>query len=58
MCVYVHVSSSQVGDKVDARDLRMGAWFEAEVVKVTSEPTAGSSSSDEATIFYHVKFDE
>ncbi len=43
----------------------MGAWFEAQVVKVTSEATptsngaSSSSSSDgEETIFYHVKFDE
>jgi hypothetical protein len=40
----------------------MGAWFEAQVVRVTSETTptsngAVSSSSDEK-IFYHVKFDE
>ena len=52
----------QARDKVDARDLSMGAWFEAEVVKVTSEaaPTingVGTSSSTDI-IYYHVKFDE
>ena len=43
----------------------MGAWFEAQVVKVTIEtsPTTAedsptSSSEVEPTIFYHVKFDE
>ena len=64
---------TQVGDKVDARDLSMGAWFEAEVVKVTAEDTPtskddgpssstssepSSSTSSEPTLFYHVKFDE
>lgn len=59
---------SQVAEKVDARDLRMGAWFEAEVVKVTAEtpPTSNgtvmnghtSNGSVEPTIYYHVKFDE
>ena len=48
---------------MDARDLSMGAWFEAQVVKVTSEVTpisdrASSSSSTDEMIFYHVKFDE
>ena len=52
-----------MSEKVDARDLRMGAWFEAEVVKVTAETApisngAGSSDSEEETIYYHVKFDE
>jgi len=43
----------------------MGAWFEAQVVKVTAEdaPTSkdngpSSSTSSEPTLFYHVKFDE
>ena len=52
-------------DKVDARDLRMGAWFEAEVIKVTNgAPLTGSGASgsrqelDEPVIHYHVKFDE
>ncbi len=43
----------------------MGAWFEAQVVKVTEEPvsmTNGASSSNgtgaELTCYYHVKFDE
>ena len=53
----------QVGEKVDARDLSMGAWFEAQVVKVTIETTpitngTGSSNGPEETIYYHVKFDE
>lgn len=55
----------KVGDKVDARDLRMGAWFEAEVVKLTTEATPpyqtngeSSTSEPEKEIIYHVKFDE
>ena len=41
----------------------MGAYFEAEVVKVTSEDTPTSngaecSDSAEAVNYYHVKFDE
>lgn len=57
----------QVNEKVDARDLSMGAWFEAQVVEVTSEATptsngaaAGSSNGEasDSTIYYHVKFDE
>ena len=51
----------QVGDKVDAKDRRMGAWFEALVVKVTTEPAPSSSSEEpdsETTTQYHVKFDE
>ena len=43
----------------------MGAWFEAQVVKVLEEvaPTSGddapsSSILSERNVFYHVKFDE
>ncbi len=39
----------------------MGAWFEALVVKVTTEPAPSSSSGEpdsETTTQYHVKFDE
>ena len=43
----------------------MGAWFEAQVVKVTEEATPmtnGASSNNgmgsEPTYYYHVKFDE
>ena len=45
----------KVKEKVDARDTRMGAWFEAEVVKVTSDPP---SAGGDPVIHYHVKFDE
>lgn len=42
----------------------MGAWFEAQVVKVTREippagnEEAGTSQESEPTIHYHVKFEE
>ena len=64
------VTFFQTGEKVDARDLSMGAWFEAQVVKVTKEalPTtnqlsdqAGSSAEaahQTETIYYHVRYDE
>ena len=54
----------QVGEKVDARDLRMGAWFEAQVVKLTREVPSvstddpGSSSTPEPIVFYHIRYDE
>lgn len=47
----------KVKEKVDARDTRMGAWFEAEVVKVTSDPPPGAAGGD-PIIHYHVKFDD
>lgn len=53
----------QIGEKVDARDLSMGAWFEAQVVEVTTESpqTHGPSSSttqEKDAIYYHVQYDE
>ena len=41
----------------------MGAWFEAQVVKVTMETTPASNGSnsngtESESIIYHVKFDE
>ena len=59
----------QTGEKVDARDLSMGAWFEAQVVKVTKEaspadqlgdqPGSSTDSTNQTeTIYYHVRYDE
>ena len=55
----------QIGEKVDARDLSMGAWFEAQVVKVTTgspqtdDPCSSTSQDKETTcIYYHVQYDE
>ena len=53
----------QVGEKVDARDCSMGAWFEAQVVKVmekspTHQSDSPSSSLRECEFYYHVVFDE
>ena len=41
----------------------MGAWFEAQVTKVTvkkapDEDSSSSSSESDATYLYHVTFDE
>ena len=52
----------QVGEKVDARDLKMGAWFEARVLKIVS-PVAQqngdslSSSSHPPDHLYRVAYD-
>lgn len=51
----------QINEFVDARDLNMGAWFEAQIVKVTK--TAKTSGEDgeadgEEEIIYHVKYEE
>jgi E3 ubiquitin-protein ligase UHRF1 len=51
----------KVGEKVDAKDLRMGAWFEAQVVKVTvknCDATEGATSATEQVLQYHVKYDD
>ena len=53
----------QVGEKVDARDLKMGTWFEARVLKIVS-PVAqqngdslSSSSSHPPDHLYRVAYD-
>lgn len=50
----------KVGDKVDGKDLKMGAWFEAQIKKVTrgSIKEGGTSSQVASGIVYHVTFDE
>ena len=74
MMLVVVCVSPQVGEKVDARDCSMGAWFEAQVVKVTKKtpPPSTTSTTDEdspacsedskddlpPTLYYHVIYDE
>ena len=55
--------SVQVGEKVDARDLKIGAWFEARIRKIVS-PTPqqngncdSPSSSHLPNYLYRVAFD-
>ena len=53
----------QIGEKVDARDLSMGAWFEAQVVKITAESPGtdspcSSTTQVEDVLYYHVQYDE
>lgn len=48
---------------MDARDLNMGAWFEAQIVNVTKAPKSPKEEAAEAQpageeILYHVKFEE
>ncbi|MEE6487651.1 hypothetical protein FKM82_014977 [Ascaphus truei] len=53
----------KINDFVDARDMNMGAWFEAQVVNVTREEQdstqaeTDTSASDE-DIIYHVKYED
>ena len=48
---------------VDARDLNMGAWFEAQIVNVTKTTKTPKEEDAEAQpaeeeILYHVKYEE
>uniref|UniRef100_A0A8W4F9I9 E3 ubiquitin-protein ligase UHRF n=1 Tax=Sus scrofa TaxID=9823 RepID=A0A8W4F9I9_PIG len=57
----------KAGEYVDARDTNMGAWFEAQVIRVTKKTVAqdrpcSSSSSSSSTleddVIYHVKYED
>ncbi|XP_004378497.1 E3 ubiquitin-protein ligase UHRF1 [Trichechus manatus latirostris] len=55
----------KVNEYIDARDTNMGAWFEAQVVRVTrkgpsqDEPCSSTSSPAlEDDVIYHVKYDD
>lgn len=55
------VISPQINEFVDARDLNMGAWFEAQIVNVTKtsgEEGSDTKPSEEEVIHYHVKYEE
>ena len=43
---------------MDARDVNIGAWFEAVVTKVTRKEVSGQGSSAGAQMVYSVKYDE
>lgn len=53
----------KINELVDARDLNMGAWFEAQILKVTKttktpkEEAAEAEPAEEETL-YHVKYEE
>lgn len=52
---------SKINELVDARDLNMGAWFEAQVVnvtKMTKTPKEEAAEQEEEEILYHVKYEE
>uniref|UniRef100_A0AAQ5Y2E6 E3 ubiquitin-protein ligase UHRF n=1 Tax=Amphiprion ocellaris TaxID=80972 RepID=A0AAQ5Y2E6_AMPOC len=50
----------KINELVDARDLNMGAWFEAQVINVTKTPKeeAAEAQPAEEEILYHVKYEE
>ncbi|CAL9695451.1 unnamed protein product [Knipowitschia caucasica] len=49
----------KINEFVDARDLNMGAWFEAQVVNVTkAEKTEGEMETQPEEIIYHVKYED
>lgn len=51
----------KINEFVDARDLNMGAWFEAQVVnvtKATKTPSEGEMETEEEEILYHVKYED
>lgn len=51
----------KINELVDARDLNMGAWFEAQIVNVTKSiktPKEEAAEAQEEEILYHVKYEE
>uniref|UniRef100_A0A8C7ZAD0 E3 ubiquitin-protein ligase UHRF n=1 Tax=Oryzias sinensis TaxID=183150 RepID=A0A8C7ZAD0_9TELE len=53
----------KINELVDAKDLNMGAWFEAQIVNVTktgktSEGAAADPKPAEEDILYHVKYED
>uniref|UniRef100_A0A667XGV9 E3 ubiquitin-protein ligase UHRF n=1 Tax=Myripristis murdjan TaxID=586833 RepID=A0A667XGV9_9TELE len=52
----------KINEFVDARDLNMGAWFEAQIVNVTkttkTEDEAAEEKPAEEEIHYHVKYED
>uniref|UniRef100_A0A6Q2YRB5 E3 ubiquitin-protein ligase UHRF n=1 Tax=Esox lucius TaxID=8010 RepID=A0A6Q2YRB5_ESOLU len=54
----------KINEFVDARDLNMGAWFEAQVVNVTKTPKmpveegSDGKQGEEEIIHYHVKYED
>lgn len=52
----------KINELVDARDLNMGAWFEAQIVNVTKTTKTPKEEAAEAEpaedILYHVKYEE
>uniref|UniRef100_W5LQE1 E3 ubiquitin-protein ligase UHRF n=1 Tax=Astyanax mexicanus TaxID=7994 RepID=W5LQE1_ASTMX len=52
----------KINEFVDARDLNMGAWFEAQIVNVTKTPKnteeGGMETDGEEEILYHIKYED
>uniref|UniRef100_A0A8C9F499 E3 ubiquitin-protein ligase UHRF n=1 Tax=Pavo cristatus TaxID=9049 RepID=A0A8C9F499_PAVCR len=61
-----HQHLNEINDLVDARDMNMGAWFEAQVVNVTRRKAANGSCAvadqqttiPEEDVIYHVKYED
>lgn len=68
MNVFVCLFVCQINEYVDARDLNMGAWFEAQIVNVTKMTRSSAEGDDQSEtpaaeeeveeIRYHVKYEE
>ncbi|KAI4886883.1 hypothetical protein NFI96_022587 [Prochilodus magdalenae] len=52
----------KINEFVDARDLNMGAWFEAQILNVTKTPKnteeGGMETDGEEEIRYHIKYED
>ncbi|XP_036410490.1 E3 ubiquitin-protein ligase UHRF1-like [Megalops cyprinoides] len=49
----------KINEFVDARDLNMGAWFEAQIMNVTKETKNSTmESGSEEEILYHVRYED
>lgn len=63
MLVTFSIICLKINELVDARDLNMGAWFEAQIVNVTKTTRTPKEEATEAQqaneeILYHVKYEE
>ncbi|XP_063311668.1 E3 ubiquitin-protein ligase UHRF1 [Pelobates fuscus] len=60
----VDIGLYKINELVDARDLNMGAWFEAQVVNKTKRvvqngtESEGQPSASEDEVIYHVKYED
>ncbi|XP_014836021.1 PREDICTED: E3 ubiquitin-protein ligase UHRF1 [Poecilia mexicana] len=62
--VYPGFGFYKINELVDARDLNMGAWFEAQIVNVTKttkmpkEESGDGEAEEKEEILYHVKYED
>lgn len=49
----------KINEFVDARDLNMGAWFEAQILNVTKNPEKEAMETDgDEEVVYHIKYED